>query len=114
MPLRTEIFDRLVIQEAVDGLGIGLGIAFVHLAAEANAPARDGKGEPDIGGNRHQCCQRDRQIEFPEHDGAEKRELKQCGEDAEHGEGKQRVDALGPALDHARKAARLAFQMKAQ
>ena len=44
----VEIFDRLVVQQAVDRLGVRVLIALVHVAAELDAPARDREGEPDI------------------------------------------------------------------
>ena len=48
MRLIAEIFDRLVVQQAVDGLGIGLLVRFVHLPAMGDAPFGERQGEPDI------------------------------------------------------------------
>ncbi len=47
--LGPEILHRLVVEQAVDGLGVGVGIALVHPAADADAPLGRLGGEPHVG-----------------------------------------------------------------
>jgi hypothetical protein len=43
-----EILDRLVIEEGIDGLGVGLGVHVVHLPAVCRAPLGDGESVADV------------------------------------------------------------------
>ena len=110
----VEVFDGFVVQQAVDRFGIRVLIGLVHFAAVLDAPAGDREGEPDIGRNHRDGDDGYRDIELQDHLDAEQQKLQQRGENAEDGEGEQRVDTLGAALDHARKAAGLALEMEAQ
>ena len=50
--LVVEILHRLVIQQRVDGSGIGARIQFVHLATKVGSPFGHKKGEAHIGKER--------------------------------------------------------------
>ena len=114
MFLVVEILHRFEIQQRVHRLGIGIGIGLVHLAAKGDAPARNRKGEPGIGHHHQKRGQRHPYVEDVEQHAAIDQHQEDGGEDAEQGEGQQRVDPLGAAFDHAAQAAGLALQMKAQ
>ena len=49
--LVAEILDRLEVQQAVDRLGVGVGVAVVHLAADGDAPLARGEREPHVDGD---------------------------------------------------------------
>jgi len=50
--LIAEIFDRLVVKQAVDGLGMRLGVGIIHVAADGDAQVARPEGEPDIEADR--------------------------------------------------------------
>ena len=52
--LGAEIFDRLVVQQGVDGAADGLVVDLVHLALQLGAPVGDGAGEGDVDGDHRQ------------------------------------------------------------
>ena len=112
--LGAEVFHGLVVEEAVDRLGVGLGVALVHGAADLDAPVGRPHRVPEIEHDH----QRDRAgvapVERVEQHGQHQREL----DDGRH-EGHQRhardvLDAEPAALQHAREPAGLALQVKAQ
>jgi len=112
--LIAKIFHRFEIEQRVHRLGVGVGIALVHFAAEGDTPAGDGEGEPGIGHHHGQRHRRDHPIQLHHHIYFEGQKLEDSGENAEQSEGQQIVDALDAAVNHPRQAAGLAFQMKAQ
>src|SRR5581483_4937107 len=105
VPLVVEVLHSLVVEQAVHRLGVGFRIRLVHFAAEADAPARDGEGEPDIGHHHHDGDERDPDVELPDHDGAVEGKLQDRGKDVEDGEGQDGINAAGAAFDDARKPA---------
>ena len=109
----AEIFDRLVVKQAIDGLGAGARIHLVHRTAKFRAPLGDDDGRDDVD---DQCAERDNSepnVVFRHHDDADQRHLQQRRQNAEDSEAQQRLDAARAALDVARHAAGLAFQVKA-
>jgi hypothetical protein len=44
----VEVLHRLVVDQAVDGAGVGGGVEFVGLAAQGGAPVGDLEGEGDV------------------------------------------------------------------
>jgi hypothetical protein len=50
--LVAEVLDGLVVDQRIDGLGVGLRIQLVHRAPEVGAPFGDGDGEGDVGDQR--------------------------------------------------------------
>ncbi|CFN99940.1 Uncharacterised protein [Bordetella pertussis] len=110
----AEILDGLVVQQAFDRLGIGLGVGLVHLAAKARAPFRDHQRVGQVQGDRRAGGQGKPAVEhFPQHR-TDQADFEQRGQHVEQQEGQQGLDALGAALDGARQAAGLARQVKAQ
>ena len=43
-----EVLHRLEVEQAVDRLGVGVGVALVHVAADRDAPVRGLDGEPEV------------------------------------------------------------------
>ncbi len=114
MFLGVEILDRLVVEQAVDGLGVGVGIGLVHRAANGDAPFGDGDREPAIEEDGRHRGEGEPDVEIYDEDDADERELKQRRENRKEREREQRVDALGAALDDAVETAGALFQMEAQ
>ena len=110
----AEIFDGLEIQERVDRLGIGVGIAVVHGAANADTPVAGPDGEPDIGPDGDDRDQHiGKAVGRPEDD-RRQQEFNEGWRGVENGEADNGFDALGAAFDNPRKPAGLALQMEAQ
>ena len=109
-----EILDGFEIQHAVDGLGVGLGVAVVHLAPEAHPPIGDRKREADIEHDRHQGDRGKGPIEEPPQDPADQQDLEQGRHDVEQHEGQKKIDARGAALDRPRQPAGAALEVIAQ
>ena len=112
--LVAEIFHRLVVDQAVDRLGIGFGVGVVHAAHELDAPFRQHDGEDDIACDHRQGDGGETPIvEVPQHD-ADQGDLEQGRQDVEGREADQELHALRAALDDAAEAAGLPLEMEAQ
>ncbi len=109
-----EIFDGLVIEQAVDRLGVGLAVALVHLAAEFEAPIGDDEGEDDIADDRAEGDDREAPLIEPPEDRADQHDLEQRRHEAEEEVIEQEFRAANAALDRARQAAGLALEVEAQ
>ncbi len=109
-----EVFDGLVVQEAVDRLGVGLAVALVHLAPVFDAPVGDGEGEDDIEDDGDEHHQREAAgIEAPQ-DPAHEQDLEHGRHEIEEQVRQQELGAADAALDRARQPAGLAVEMEAQ
>ena len=113
-PLVVEIFDRLEIEQRVDRLGAGVGVAVVHVAANDDAPVARPDGEPDVEPDRHRHHSHVVPAISDREDAGCQREFEDGRQGVEHGEADDRLDALGAALDDARQAAGAALEMEAQ
>ena len=49
-----EVLDRLVVQQAVDGLLVSVRVLVIHFLADLHAPFGDAEGEQDVKGDRDQ------------------------------------------------------------
>ena len=114
MLLIGEIFDRLVVEQAIDRLGIGFAVAFVHLAAVLQAPVGDKEGEGHIGDDGAEGHRREGPLVEPPQDAADQRDLEHRRHEAEKEIVEQEFGAADAALDRARQAAGLALEMEAQ
>ena len=112
--LVAEVLHRLVVQQAVDRLGVGLGVGLVHAAHELDAPFRQDDREHDVGGDDGQGHRREAPVVEAPQDAADQHDLEQGRQDVEGGEAEQELDALGAALDDAAQPAGLALEMEAQ
>ena len=98
--LGIEIFDRLIVEQAVYRACDSGCIELVHLLAQLVAPVGDALGEEDIGhdhddGREHQP---DAEFEPEYHQHREQLDRGRC--DVEQHEIEHHVDAFGAALDH--------------
>ncbi len=112
--LVAEILHRLVIDQAVDGARIGLGIHFVHGAAEHHAPFGDHQREGDVDHERGKGDDGEPRVVFDEQNRRHQADFQQRRQDVEQQESEQETDAARAALDVARYAAGLPLQMEAQ
>ena len=101
MRLIAKILHRLIVQQAVDGLGVGLLVGLVHGAAELDAPFGDRQGEGDIAGDGREGDQREPEIVQHPQDAADQQDFQDRRHDVEQHEVQQELDALGAALDDA-------------
>ena len=112
--LVAEILHRLVVQQAVDRLGIGVRVGIVHRAHELDAPFRQADREHDIACDRHQGHGREAPVvEAPHHD-TDQQDLEQGRQDVEGGEADQEFHAGRAALDDAAEPTGLTLEMEAQ
>ena len=66
--LVAEVLHRLVVEEAVDRLGVGLGVGVVHAAHELDAPFRQDDREGDVAADGGQGHRREAPVvEAPQH-----------------------------------------------
>ena len=95
----VEIFDRLVIQQAVDRAGYGAGIEVVHFLTQLVAPIGNALGEDDIHDHHDERGRHQLPPEFkPEYRRyTDQFDYRRC--DVEQQEIKHDVDALRTALD---------------
>ncbi len=114
MPFIAKIFDGFIIQQAIDGLGIGDGIAFIHLAAILQAPFRHQQRVGDIADNCHKGDKRIAEIKQSPKNATDHADFQQRRNDVEQHERQNEFDALGPSFYHPRQPAGLTFQMKTQ
>ena len=109
----AEVFHGLVVEQAVDGLRVGVGVAFVHRAADGEPPFGSADREPQVADD-HPDDGRD--VAPVELDGADDDDHEEF--DDRRNEGHQRhaadvFNARPAAFQNARQPARLAFEMKA-
>ena len=112
--LIAEIFHRLVVEQAVDRLRMRLGVGFVHVAADGDAPLAGPEGEPDIDADGEQHDHHIDPAEIPGDQTRDHRELDRRGDRVQHRHAHDSVDAVDAALDDAAQASGAALQMKAQ
>ena len=112
--LVAEILDRLVVQQAVDGPGIRLGIQLVRLAADRHAPLGDHHREADVDDHRAEGDGGEAPVELGEQHHRDQGELQDHWENGKDQVREQRRDAARAALDVARHAAGLPVEMEAQ
>ena len=110
----VEVFDRLKIEQRINGAGVGLGIELVHALAKLGAPLGHGDGEADVQhqGNHRNAGKPDVKLDRQERE--HQPQLNQRGNDAVERIRHQRMHRPRAALDVARHAAGLAVQVKAQ
>ena len=114
MFLVAEILDRFVVQQAVDGLGVGLFVGFVHAPHELDAPFGHGEGEADIDDDRNEHDGGERRVVAVQQDAAHEADFDQRRQYVEEHEGEQELDALRAALDGPAQAAGAAVEMETQ
>ena len=97
--LGAEIFDRFVIEQAVDGAADGAIVDLVHLPLELGAPVGHGAGEGDVNGDHDQRRGDQAGAELDQEDDADRSQFDDRRADVEQQEIQHHVDALGAAFD---------------
>ena len=110
----AEIFHRLVIEQAIDGLGMGLGILLIHTAAKFEPPLRHRKRECDKRGNSDKSDGGIFHAIEPPQYAANHNDFDQGGENVEQHEGEQKLNALHATFNSTRQSTGAPFQVKAQ
>ena len=108
----AEVLDGLEVEQAVDSLGVGLGVGRVHVAADVDAPFGGGIGEADIGDDGDEDHHRIKPAIGPGEDAGDERDFEDGRQGVEQREAQHRVDAHGAARHDARQAAGAAFQVE--
>ncbi len=75
MRLVAEVLHRLVVQQAVDGLGVGVLVGRVHLPPEAQAPVGEEQGEGDVDADGGERDRGEGQVEHPPEDRRHQQDL---------------------------------------
>ena len=110
----VEVLDRFVIEQTVDRPGVRARVQLVRLPPDVRAPFGDPDGERDVDHDRTESHRHEAPVEARKKHDCHQRELEHDRDDREQHVGEQRRDAARAALDVARDAAGLAFEMKAQ
>ena len=110
----VEVFDRFVIEQGIDRLGVGRRIKLVGLAAKLDAPFGHRHGKNHIHHQRGQGDQGKADVQLVAQHCEHQQHLDQGGHDVEKRKRHQRFNAAHAALDVAGHAAGLALQVKAQ
>jgi hypothetical protein len=110
----VEVLHRLVVDQAVDGAGVGGGVEFVGLAAQGGAPVGDLEGEGDVERQRDEGDDREARLVLHQQDADHQADLHQRGQDRVQRVADQRADRAGAAFDVAGQAAGLALEVEAQ
>ena len=112
--LGAEIFHRLVIEQTVDRLLIGVRVALVHLAADGDAPV-GGEGRiGEIGGQRQNEHRAIAPVELVDEHAEHQRHFDDGRRARGHHQPRQRLDGVAAPLEDAGKPACLAADVKAQ
>ena len=112
--LVAEVFHGLEIEQAVDGLGVGVRVAVVHLAPDGDAPLGGREREPHVDRDRGENDHHVEPVEVVDEDRAHEHELEHRRRELHHAHAQDEIDAARAALDDARKPARAPLEMEAQ
>ncbi len=112
--LGGEIFHRLVVEQRIDRLGIGVGIARIHLAADVDAPFGGEIGEPHIERDRDRDHDHIAPIEVEEQHRDDQDQLDDRRRQLQQHHAHDGLDGVAAAFENARQPAGLALEMKAQ
>ncbi len=112
--LGVEIFHRLVIEQRVDRLDVGVIVAVVHLATDADAPF----GRMISVDHIHQDGDQDHHdvapIELPHQHGGYERHFDDGRHQLQDHHAHDGLDRVAAALEHTRQSASLALEVEAQ
>jgi hypothetical protein len=110
----VEVLDRLVVEQAVDRPRVGGRIGFIHGAPDIDAPVADLHREHDVGDQRDGGDQHEAEVVLDEENPEHESHFDERRQDRVERVGDQAGNRPGAALDVARDAAGLTFQVKAQ
>ena len=97
--LGVEVLDRLEVQQAVDRLLVGVGVALVHPRPDLHPPLGHPEGEPGVGRDGRGDDDEVPGVEHRPEDRRDQQELEQHRHDREQQVAQQHVDALDAAVD---------------
>ena len=112
--LGAEILHGLVVEKRIHRLGIGVGVRLVHLLADGDAPLSGAIGVRHVDRDGDENRERIPPVEVEEQDADHEHELEDGRRELEDDKAHQFLDAVAAALEHARQAAGLALEVKAQ
>ena len=110
--LVAEVLDGLVVEQAVDRLGVGVAVGFVHLAAVLDPPFGDRERPVDVTADGREGDRGEHRAVEPPQDAAHQQHLEQGRQHVEQHEVQQELDAAHAALDGAAHPAGLAVQVE--
>ncbi|EXI74115.1 MAG: hypothetical protein AW07_02253 [Candidatus Accumulibacter sp. SK-11] len=110
----VEVLDGFVVQQAVDRSRVGCRIGFVEVAAQRDSPVADGYGEDHVGAQGGHRDQGQSDVVAKQQDGENDADLDQGWQNRVERIADQAGDRSAAALDVARHATGLPFEMKAQ
>ena len=112
--LVIEVFHRLVVQQAVYGTAVGLGIEFVRAPADIHAPLGYRDGEAQVNHHRGHGDRHEAPVEFGKQNERDQTEFDDYRNDRKQHVAQQRRDPARAAFNVARHAAGLSFEMESQ
>ena len=110
----AEILHCFIVDQAVDGARVCLGVHLVHGAAKHHAPFCDQQRVHDVYDKGCEGDHRKPWAVFAEQDDRHQRDFQQCRQNIEQQKGEQKAYPARAAFNVARHAAGLPVQMKAQ
>ena len=112
--LGGEIFDRLVVEQRIDRLGVGVGVALVHFAADIDPPFGRIIGELHIEHDRDADDGDVAPVEMQQQHRDDQRQFDDGRRELQQHHAHDRLDSVAAALEDACQPAGLALEMKAQ
>ena len=112
--LGGEIFHRLVVEQRIDRLGVGVGVARIHLAADVDAPFGGEIGEPHIERDRDRDHDDVAPIEVEQQHGDDQDQFDDGRRQLQQHHAHDGLDGVAAAFENAGEPAGLALEMKAQ
>ena len=112
--LGAEVLHGLEVEQRVDRLGVGIGVAVIHLAADGHAPHGRLHREPEVDHDHSQHDNHIAPVELDRENRNHKAELDDRGDERHQRHPRHLFDAVAAALKHARQPAGLLLEMKAQ
>ena len=103
--LVIKVFNRLVIEQAVDRAGVALGVGGVDLADVLGAPARSAKRKAAVQQQRHHDHRSVLNAVIDKEQDRHHRDFKERRRNIENKEPQQKADTVGAALDIPRQSA---------
>src|SRR5690554_2046683 len=110
----VEVFDGFIVQQAVDGPGVGLVVPCISFPHELGSPLGDFDGEHNVHHHRHQNGENVTDVEYDQQDGRHKQDFQDGGHNVEQGKAQQEADAVGTPFNVTGQATGFSVQVKTQ
>ena len=112
--LVVEVLDGFVVEQAVDGLAVGLGIEPIHFVAIVHAPFGDQEGKRDIHADGAKDGNAEAALILADQDRGDQDEFGRGRQDIEHQVIQDGTDAAGATFQIPRHPTGTPFQVIAQ